>query len=77
MGVGPVDLLPAGALRARPVIFGALGRASANFGVANQRSPNYCDPFHRNVSESREHRTQKGERQSKRTVARQAPVSGG
>ena len=37
--------LPAGALRARPAICGALGRASVNSDAANQRSPNPCRPF--------------------------------
>jgi hypothetical protein len=48
---------PTGALRARPAICGASGRASVNSGAANQRSPDYVDPFHRKVPESREPRT--------------------
>jgi hypothetical protein len=69
-----MDVLPAGAVRARPAICGALGRASVNFGAANQRSPNYADPFHQNVSESREHRSQKAEHRSERAKAAQDPV---
>jgi len=60
--VGRLTCSPAGALRARLAICGALGRASVKSGAANQRSPS-ADPFHRKVSESRERRTQKGERQ--------------
>ena len=45
MCVGRWIWLPAGALRARPAICGALGRASVNSGAANQRSPNPCRPF--------------------------------
>ena len=70
-----MDLAAAGTVKARPVIFGALCRASVHSGAAIQRSPNYGDPFHQNVSKSREHRTQKGEPQCKRTIARRAPVS--
>ena len=49
MWVGRLTCSPAGALRARPAICGALGRASVNSDAANQRSPNYVDPFHREV----------------------------
>ena len=45
MCVGRWIWLPAGALRARPAICGALGRASVNSDAANQRSPNPCRPF--------------------------------
>jgi hypothetical protein len=39
MGVGGLTCSPAGALRARPAMCGALGRASVNSGAANQWSP--------------------------------------
>src|SRR5262245_43814416 len=45
MGVGRRDRLPAGRLRARSAICGAVGRASVNFGAANQKSPRPCQPF--------------------------------
>jgi hypothetical protein len=51
MCVGRWIWLPAGALRARPAICGALGRASVNSDAANQRSPNDVDPFPREVPE--------------------------
>jgi hypothetical protein len=44
MGVGRLTWSPADALRARPVMCGALGRASVNFGAANQRSLNMSTP---------------------------------
>jgi hypothetical protein len=44
MCVGWWIWLPAGAFRARPAIFGALGRASVNSDAANQWSPNPCRP---------------------------------
>ena len=47
MWVGRLTCSPADALRARPATCGALGRASANSGAANQRSPNDVDPFHK------------------------------
>jgi hypothetical protein len=40
MGASRWIWLPAGALRARPAICAALGRASVNSDAANQRSPN-------------------------------------
>ena len=45
MCVGRWIWLPAGALRARPAICGALGRASVDSDAANQRSPNPCHAF--------------------------------
>ncbi len=61
MCVGRWIWLPAGALRARLAMCGALGRASVNSGAANQRSPNDVDPFHK-IPEHEERRTQEGER---------------
>jgi hypothetical protein len=61
MCVGRGIWLPAGALRARPAICGALGRASVNSDAANQRSPNDVDPFHK-IPEHEERRTQEGAR---------------
>ena len=73
MCVGRWIWLPAGALRARPAICGALGRASVNSGAANQRSPNHVDPFHK-IPEHEERRTQKGGAQSK-TASRRKVTS--
>jgi hypothetical protein len=56
MCAGRLSCSPAGALRARPAICGALGRASVNSGAANQRSPNDVDPFHK-IPEHEERRT--------------------
>src|SRR5262245_21186661 len=62
MGVGWRDRLPAGTLRARSAICGAVGRASVNAGAANQASPDHANPFHRKEPEPRERNSQKGKR---------------
>src|ERR1700738_5092299 len=47
MGAGRWTWPPGETLRARLAMCGALGRASANSGAADQRSPNDVDPFHK------------------------------
>jgi hypothetical protein len=61
MGAGRWTWPPGETLRARLAMSGALGRASVNFGAANQRNPNHVDPFHK-IPEHEERRTQEGER---------------
>ena len=64
MGVGQLTCSPADTRRARPATCGALGRASVNSDAANQWSPIPCRPFHREVPEPQERRTQKGSAKS-------------
>jgi hypothetical protein len=53
MGVGWWTWPPAGALRARPAICGALGRASVNSGAPRTNgAQTHVDPFSREVPES-------------------------
>ena len=56
MGAGRWTWPPGVTLRARPAMYGALGRASVNSDAANQRSPNNVDPFHK-IQEHEERRT--------------------
>ena len=49
MCVGRWIWLPAGALRARPAICGALGRASVNSDAANNGAQTHVVPFRREV----------------------------
>jgi hypothetical protein len=77
MCAGRLTCSPAGALRARPATCGALGRASVNSDAANQRSPNPCRPFHREIPEPQERRTQEGERQIERDIPAQDHVRRG
>ncbi len=46
MWVGRLTCSPADALRVRPAICGASGRASVNSDAASQRSPNPCRPLY-------------------------------
>jgi Protein of unknown function (DUF3489) len=77
MGAGRRTRPPGETLRARPATCGALGRASVNSGAANQRSPNDVGPFHREVPEPQEHRTQEGERPIEDGIPAQGPVRRG
>jgi hypothetical protein len=72
LGVGWWTWPPGGALRACPAICGALGRASVNSGAPRTNgAQDLVDPFNREVPESKERGTQKGERQIKRAKAAQ------
>ena len=65
MCVGRWIWLPAGALRARPAMCGALGRASVNSDAANQRIQTHVVPFHREVPYLESTAPKKGSAKSK------------
>ena len=68
MWVGRLTCSPAGALRARPAIYGAWGRASVKSGAANQRSLNMSTP---SIANSRNLKTAASK---KRSVKSSAPA---
>jgi Protein of unknown function (DUF3489) len=61
MWVGRLTCSPADALRARPAMCGALGRASVNSGAANQRSLNMSTP---SIAKSRNLKTAASKKRS-------------
>jgi hypothetical protein len=77
MCVGRLTCSPADALRVRPAICGALGRASVNSGTRANGAQTHVDPFHREVPEPQESRTQEGERQIERDSSAQGHVRRG
>ena len=70
MWVGRLTCAPADALRARPATCGALGRASVNSDAANQGAQTHVPPFHREVPEPHDLRTQEGSVKSNATSRR-------
>jgi hypothetical protein len=66
MGAGRWNWLPASALRARPAMCGALGRASVKSGAANQRSLNMSTP---SIAKSRNLKTAASKKRSVKSNA--------
>jgi hypothetical protein len=57
MGVGRWSCSPAGALRARPAICGALGRASVIPAPRSKGAQHHVNPFHRERPDPQERHT--------------------
>src|ERR1700732_1530325 len=77
MGAGRWTWPPGETLRARLAMCGALGRANVNSDARTNGAQYHVDPFHREVQEPQERRTQEGKRQIERDISAQGHVRHG